>query len=350
MTSTGKNARDAGRLDRAAGFATGPKMNGILEMVHAMRLTGGIFLDAEFSAPWCVTSQVGPEDCTPFTPEPRHIIAYHYVTEGRLLLKVGGQPPISVGRGEIVVLPRNDQHVIGSALTARPISAHHFIRPSPDGGLARIVHGGGGEKTRIYCGFLGTNMPENTVVALLPSVIKLDVADGFSGDWIESSFRFAASQLAGHEANSPAILARLTELLFLEAVRRYVATLPPDGAGWTTGLHDAIVGRALGLLHNQMTRRWTTDDLAHEVGLSRSAFADRFTRIMGEPPMHYLARQRLITASVLLRETSEPIARIAYRVGYESEASFNRAFRREYDTPPAEWRRANAPDKDRRMS
>jgi AraC-like DNA-binding protein len=314
-------------------------MDAILDMLRAMRLTGGLFLDAEFTAPWCVTAKVGPEDCTPFTPEPRQIIAYHYVTAGRLLLKVSGQTPIPVQRGEIVVLPRNDHHLIGSAMNLRPVSAEHLIRPNPDGGLAHIVHGGGGERTHILCGFLGNDMPHNTIVAMLPSVLKVDVEGGASGSWIESSFRFAAKELAEGKVKSPAILAKLAELLFMEAVRRYLATQPPGRSAWTAGMQDPIVGRALGLLHGQMTRRWTTEDLAREIGLSRSAFAERFTRIVGEPPMRYLAQQRLAHASVLLRETVDAVARIAYEVGYESEAAFNRAFRREFGVPPAAWRR-----------
>ncbi|WP_119462889.1 AraC family transcriptional regulator [Rhodospirillaceae bacterium SYSU D60014] len=317
-------------------------MDVISDMLRAMRLTGGVFLDAEFTAPWCVTAQVGPEDCAPFMSQPRQIIAYHYVTAGRLLLKVSGQTPVPVQRGEIVVLPRNDHHVIGSALNLRPVSAEHLIRPNPDGGLAQIVHGGGGERTHILCGFLGNDMPYNTLIAMLPSVLKLHVADGASGNWIESSFRFAAKELAEGNVKSPAILAKLAELLFMEAVRRYLATQPPDRSAWAAGMHDPIVGRALGLLHGQMTRRWTTEDLAGEIGLSRSAFAERFTRIVGEPPMRYLARQRLVHASMLLRETVDAIARIAYEVGYESEAAFNRAFRREYGVPPAAWRRDDA--------
>ena len=314
-------------------------MDPISDMLRSMRLTGGIFLDAEFTAPWCLQSKIGPEDCAPFTPEPRQIIAYHYVTAGRLLLKVNRQKPATVQRGEIVVLPRNDAHVIGSALNLRPISADHLIRPNPAGGLAQIIHGGGGERTHIICGFLGNDMSHNGLIAMLPSVMKLDVTEGASGDWIESSLRFAAKEMADGKMSSPAMLAKLAELLFMEAVRRYLAAQPPDSSAWSAGMHDRVVGRALGLLHGQLDRRWTTDDLADEIGLSRSAFAERFTRLIGQPPMRYLAQQRLVQASVLLKETSDPIARIAYHVGYESEASFNRAFRREYGVPPAAWRK-----------
>lgn len=317
-------------------------MDALLDMLRAMRLTGGVFLDAKFSAPWCVSAKVAPEDCAPFTAVPRYIIAYHYVTEGRCLLKVGAQPPVEVESGEIVVLPRNDHHVIASATNLRAVSADRLIQETREGGLARIVHGGGGERTSILCGFLGNDLAHNALIALLPSVLKLDAADGASGDWIKGTFQFAARELAAGQANSPMILAKLAELLFMEAVRRYLVSQPPAANAWAAGMHDPMIGRALGLLHGQIARRWTTEVLARELAVSRSAFAERFTRAIGEPPMRYLARQRFEQATAQLKDTADPIARIAYDVGYESEEAFNRAFRREYGVPPAAWRRANA--------
>ncbi|PDQ22802.1 AraC family transcriptional regulator [Mesorhizobium sanjuanii] len=317
-------------------------MDALMDMLRAMRLTGGIFLDAQFSAPWCVSAKVAPEDCVPFTTEPRHIIAYHYVTEGRCLLTVGDQRPVEVESGEIVVLPRNDHHVIASAASLRPVNADHLIQEAPEGGLAKIVYGGGGERTTILCGFLGNDLPHNALITLLPSVLKLNAADGASGDWIKGTFQFAARELAAGQANSPMILAKLAELLFMEAVRRYLASQPPSANAWAAGMQDPVIGRALGILHAQIARRWTTEDLARELAVSRSAFAERFTRAIGEPPMRYLARQRFEQASAQLKETANPIAWIAYEVGYESEEAFNRAFKREYGVPPAAWRRANA--------
>ncbi|WP_235912084.1 AraC family transcriptional regulator [Mesorhizobium xinjiangense] len=315
-------------------------------MLRAMRLTGGIFLDAEFTAPWCIAAQVGPEDCVPFTPVPQHIIAYHYIIAGHCLVKVGNQPPLSVDSGQLVILPRNDSHIIASALNLRPVDAEHLIQAGPDGGLAKIVHGGGGDLTQILCGFLGNDLPYNAFIALLPSILKLDVADAASGDWIENNFRFAAGELSKSRANSPTMLAKLAELLFMEAVRRYLASQPPAVSAWSAGMRDPIVGRALGLLHGQIARRWTTEDLAGEIAISRSAFAERFTRVIGEPPMRYLARQRFEQATARLRDSTDPIARIAFDVGYESEAAFNRAFRREYGVPPASWRREHMVGKE----
>lgn len=308
-----------------------------------MRLSGAIFLDAEFTAPWCVTAKVGPEDCEPFAPVPKHVIAYHYVTAGTLLLKLENSPAMTVMAGEIVVLPRNDHHILGSTLNTRSVRADGLIEPNHDGGLARIVYGGGGERTQIVCGFLGSNLAHNPILAILPKVMKMNIADGASGEWIESSFRFAARELTQRHVKSPAVLAGLAEVLFIEAMRRYFASLPIGEISWAAAIGDPTIACALGLIHSETPRRWTTEQLAQESGLSRSAFAERFTRIMGEPPMRYIARQRLQQASMRLKESSDAIARIAFEIGYESEAAFNRAFKREYGMPPAEWRRTSAP-------
>jgi AraC-like DNA-binding protein len=309
----------------------------IQAMLRGMRLSGAVFLEATFTAPWCVNSKVTPEECAPYAmPVPRQIIGYHYVASGQMLLKVAGQPPVTIHAGEIVVLPRNDPHVIGSALTLKPVDADEWVTFDPNG-LLRLEMGGGGAPTTILCGFLGDDMPYNPVLAMLPAVLKQNVVEGAAGRWVESSFRQAATELLEGKGGSPVLLGRLAEMLFLEAVRRHLAQQPPDGA-WTAGLQDHAVARALGLLHGQMARRWTTGDLADEIGLSRSAFADRFSRIVGEPPMRYLARHRLATASLLLKDSAASIASIAYEVGYESEAAFSRAFRRAYGAPPATWR------------
>jgi AraC-like DNA-binding protein len=314
-------------------------MDAILDILRATRLTGGIVLEAEFTAPWCVTAKIGPEDCMPFVPEPANIIAYHYISAGKVLVEIDGQPPVTVEGGELVVLPRNDTHRIGSALDVRPVSTLDLIQPAADGGLARIVYGGGGERTHMLCGFLGNDSLNDPLLRILPSMLKVDVAEGASASWIESSLKFAARELAGGVVKSPAVLAKLTELLFIEAVRRYLTSLPPEQSGWRAGVCDPIVGRALGLLHSRMNQRWTAEDLAREVGLSRSALAERFTRLMGEPPIRYLAQQRLQAAAQRLKDSSDTIARIAFQVGYESEAAFTRAFKRAFGAPPAAWRK-----------
>jgi AraC-like DNA-binding protein len=315
-------------------------MNAVLDILLPLRLAGGIFLDCEFTAPWCVTaSAIGPEEVGLLAmPFPADVIAYHYVTHGCMLLQVENQPPIQIEGGEVVIFPANDRHRLGSNLNVKAVNAKELVLPPANGSLARIEHGGGGERTHIMCGFLGTDTPNDPLIRILPSVLKLNVADGASADWIESSLRFAAQEMAAGRAGSLTLLAQLAECLFMEAVRRYVDSMPSPERGWLAGFGDPVVGRALSLLHARQDHPWTVDKLADEIGLSRSAFADRFTRIMGEPPMRYLGRQRLRLAAQRLRTTHDPVAQIGFETGYESEAAFNRAFKREFGIPPAAWR------------
>ena len=314
-------------------------MDPLLDVLRAMQLTGCVFLDAEFTSPWCVTARIGPEHCRSSPPTTCHVIAYHYVTEGRCLLEVEGHPATEVRAGEIVLLPRNDPHRLGSAPGLRAVDANSLVRPAADGRLARIVHGGGGERTRLLCGFLGSSTPNPPIASVLPAALAVRVDDGAAGAWIESSFSFAAQELAAGGPESPAVVARLAELLFIEAVRRHVASRPAEHHGWIAGVRDPVVGRALALVHGRKAHRWTVTELAREAGASRSSFADRFTSLIGESPMRYLSRQRLRWAAERLREGRESVAGIAMEVGYESEAAFSRAFKREFGKSPAAWRR-----------
>jgi AraC-like DNA-binding protein len=255
------------------------------------------------------------------------------------MLQVENDPPVEVQAGEIVLLPRNDAHRIGSSLDVQPILADHLLQAPTDGGLARIAHGGGGESTHIVCGFLGSDSQHNPLVATLPKVLKLNTRETGASGWIESSFRFAAREVAAGRIGSATVLSKLSELLFVEAVRCYIATLPSEQRGWLAGLRDRFVGRALALLHARVAHPWTAEELAREVGLSRSAFAERFTALIGEPPMRYLTMWRMHLAAQQLREWHVPVSQIAFEVGYESEAAFHRAFKREFGVPPATWRK-----------
>ncbi|HET7154544.1 MAG TPA: cupin domain-containing protein, partial [Hyphomicrobiaceae bacterium] len=193
------------------------------EVLRAVRLTGGVFLDARFTAPWCVTAQLAPEDCKPFLSSPAQLIAYHFVIEGSLLLGLEGSTPVPVAAGEIVILPRNDGHILGSAAGLAPVKADDLIQAGADGGLARIAHGGGGQSTHIVCGFLGSEEAHNPLLATLPPVLKIDIRQGTSRDWVEASVKFAARELAEGKFASSSVMSRLSELLFVEAVRNYAS-------------------------------------------------------------------------------------------------------------------------------
>jgi len=314
-------------------------MDVLSDVFAAVRFSGGVFLDAEFTAPWCVVSQVGPEEFRAQGRMPAHLIAYHYIVDGRLFVRVADTPALEVQAGEIVLLPRNDGHVLGSAPDLRPEVIDNLVEAPSERGPASLRFGGGGEPTRIVCGYIGCDMPDNLLLQALPPVLKLGVRGGSGGAWLESSFRHAAEEYGISGSGSAALLGKLAELLFVEGVRRYVAALPEGQTGWLAGLRDRMVGRALALLHARVAHPWTTEELAQEVGLSRSAFADRFTALIGMPPMRYLANWRLQLAAVRLRESAAATAQIASEVGYESDAAFNRAFKRAFGTTPAAWRR-----------
>lgn len=321
----------------------GRHMDALTEVLRAMRLSGAVFLKAELTRPWCIRSQVEADDCRTFMPPPLQTIAYHYILEGEALLQVEGEPPLTAAAGRLLMLPRNDPHVLGSGAGLAPVNAHELVEPADEDGLARIRHGGGGAVTRILCGFLGTDCGADPLLASLPPVVDLDLTGHPTGAWIEGTVRYAARELAGGGPGTGSSLARLAELLFAEAVRRYLAAAPAAGSGWLDGLRDPHVGRALALLHRQPAHPWTLDALAREVGLSRSALTERFGRYVGQSPIRYLHRHRLEQAAARLSRGHQPIAQIAYETGYESEAAFSRAFKRELGRSPAAFRRPTSP-------
>jgi len=308
------------------------------DVLRAVRLTGGVFLDARFTAPWCISANMDAGDCQPFLAMPAQLIAFHVIIEGRMLIWVKDEPPIEARAGDLVLFPRNDGHFLASAPGLQPIRAGLLIQPSSDGGIARIVHGGGGEPAQVVCGFLASEDGYNPLIAALPRMMTLDIREATSRDWIETSVKFAASELVQGRLASSSLMSRLSESLLVEAVRHYSTTLAPEEAGWLKGLKDQQIGRVLALIHRDIAAPWSVDALAKEVALSRTAFVQRFTSVIGMPPIQYLTKWRLQTAQMNLRETKKSIAQVAHIVGYESEEAFSRAFKREFGVPPARWR------------
>jgi AraC family transcriptional regulator, alkane utilization regulator len=314
-------------------------MDALSDVLRVVRLRGGVFLHAEFAAPWCVSTYLGEEERIALTKGAEHLVLYHYVVEGRLLAQVPGEPPVAIEAGEVVILPHNHVHLLGSTLDLPPVPTRQVLRVTPGGGFWTARHGGNGERTRIVCGFLGCDrLDGNPLTETLPPLLRFDIRQGSAAAWMRSSLEFAADEIAANRAGSETVLAKLSELLFIETLRRYVEDLPDEQTGWLAGLKDPFVSRALSLLHSRIAYEWTVDSLGREVGLSRSALTDRFVRLIGEPPMRYLARWRIQIAAHQLRNSDMPLARIGEQVGYESEAAFNRAFKRSFGVPPATWR------------
>ena len=331
------NDRATGRLDR---LTQEPTIDPLWEVLGAVRMTGGVFLDAQFTAPWCVSATMEMADFQLYLPNTQQVVAYHYVISGRMEVStLAGAEPMVIGPGQAVLLPRNDGHIVGSELHPSPIHVKQLLQPGEGGGLAKIVHGGGDEPTHIFCGFLGSNQFRNPLFETLPPMLKIDLASAGSSEWVEASWAFAIQGLQQGRVGSGAVMSRLSELMFVEAVRNYAASLPTGQKGWLSGMRDAAIGRTLALMHGKPGHPWTAEELAGAVAMSRTAFSDRFAALVGAPPMRNLTSWRMQLAQEKLREGSQSVAQIAYEVGYEAEEAFTRAFKREIGSPPATWRK-----------
>lgn len=319
-------------------------MDALSDVLRVAHLTGGVFLHAEFLAPWCMSARVDPLHCAPLLGPASHLMPYHYLVEGEMRGRVEGGEAFTLKAGEVILFPRNDLHLLGSDLDLQPVMARDIIQPPKDGGLYSIqLRGGDGARCRLVCGFLGCDGAQgNPVISTLPAAMRLSIDESGGAEWIRSTFQYAADEVAAGRPGSETVLAKLSELLFVEAVRRYAETLPEGQTGWLAGLRDPHVARALALLHRDVTRSWTADELGRDVGLSRSALAERFTRLIGVPPMHYLTNWRMQVAAQELRSRGASLVEVANKVGYGSEAAFSRAFKKAFGTAPATWRRTRS--------
>ncbi|HKX92604.1 MAG TPA: alpha/beta fold hydrolase [Sphingomicrobium sp.] len=303
------------------------------DILGSLRLTGGVVIDGEFSGDYCVRAQFTPDHCAPFFPLPETLISYHYVRSGRVIVEVDGEPPVGLGPGGIAILPRNDPHILASRTGLPPadVSEVGWITAA---GVHRVSSGTPGAKTEVWCGFLGTaKSSAHPLLDALPALLTVDVSGG-EAQWLDSSMRFLAEQNA-----SPEIVARLAELFLSQAIREYVDRLPAGSKGWLRGLTDPAVSAALSTIHKRYAEELSVETLAREAGVSRTVLGERFSELLGEPPMRYCARWRMRIAANMLRDGKQNTANVAYSVGFNSEAAFNRAFKREYGVPPATWRR-----------
>ncbi|GAA4721235.1 alpha/beta fold hydrolase [Sphingomonas lutea] len=307
-------------------------MDVLSDILASLRLTGGVVIDASARGDWCMLSQFTEEDCAPFFPVPGHIIGYHYVRSGKLTARLEGHPPVEVPAGHVVMLPRNDPHLLYSREGLEPADIGDKIEILPSG-LQRVTVSGDGEATEMFCGYLGVSTSHHPLLDSLPPILVLDVHES-QETWLETSLRFMSQQ-----EPSADLVARLAELFFAEAIRTYIAALPAGQGGWLRGLTDPAVSRALSIIHSRYAEDLDVEELAREAGVSRTVLGERFVELIGEPPMRYCAGWRMRIASIMLREGKDSTANIAYSVGFNSEAAFNRAFKREFGEPPATWRK-----------
>jgi AraC-like DNA-binding protein len=247
---------------------------------------------------------------------------------------------MELGPGDVVVLPHGDPHIMTSSrgVTATSLTSE-ILSKVRSRDLSPLQAGGGGNPARYVCGYMACDpFLSRPILGGLPSVFKVNIRTDRSGQWLENSILHLVEEAASGRVGSDAMLAKLSEALFVDTLRRHVASLPEQQTGWLAGARDPMVGKSLGLRHGRIAHPWTIAGLADEVGISRSALVERFTRYLAEPPMTYLTRWRLHLAARSLENTSRGVADIAAEVGYESEAAFSRAFKREFGRPPSHYR------------
>ena len=313
-------------------------MDALSDVLRAVRLSGAFFFDVQARAPWVAETPQGKSVVGAMFPGTGsdHLICYHALLEGSCWCTLDGEEPLRLEAGDIVVLPHGDTHVLTTDLGLRQAPNMSMYRMPEEGRLpSRISVGADGSPAHFVCGFLACDSrPYNPLLTALPRVLR--VQDHSSGP-LGAYFRAALAESKGRMGGE-CMLGRISELMFVDVVRRYLESLPQDRMSWLSGLRDPYVGRALTALHEQPSRDWTIESLAQVAALSRSAFAERFVQFVGQPPMQYVTNWRMQLATIYLRKGTESIASVANRVGYDSEAAFSRAFKKAVGSPPSEWR------------
>jgi AraC-like DNA-binding protein len=318
-------------------------MDALSEVLRVIKIDSGIFLNGDFSEPWCVATPESSVLAPMLARGPGRVILFHLLCEGRAYLQLADGARVELSAGDLITFPHGDGYVLGAGSATTPIDVSTVLPSVVEAGLELIHVGGGGASSRFISGFLVFD-PQlaQTFFAGLPPMIKVSLRDDVTGQWLEDSLQFSVAHTTNSEAGADATLTKLSAVLFAETLRRYVRELPDGETGWLAGTRDTAVGKALTLLHHRHAHPWTVAELAQETGLSRTVLSERFRHFLGEPPMTYLTRWRLRLGARGLAATSHSVAEIATEAGYESEASFNRAFKRHYGLPPAQYRKDHA--------
>ena len=323
------------------------------DVLRAVRLHGAVFYYVDGSSPWVAEAPPARDIIPAIMPGTEHMIEFHGVVKGSCWAAVVGEPPVRLHEGDVVLFPQGDPHVMSSApgMRAPDVGLDFFFSPRPpqlpfaltvkgaEVTTARL-DGGGHDRSTIACGFLGLDArPFNPLLAALPRVIHLPRTKLGADSWVAAFLQAVVTESNQRRPGGEAVLERMSEMLFVEVLRRYVDGLSPEQTGWLAGIRDPAVGRVLALLHEKPEAPWTLERLADESAMSRSSLHERFVHFIGQPPMQYLTRWRMQIAAGLLRDTEAKLVEVALAAGYESEAAFSRAFRREVGVAPGAWRR-----------
>jgi AraC family transcriptional regulator, alkane utilization regulator len=336
-------------------------MDILSDVLRVVRLSGAVFFTAEFSSPWALESPNPELLASIVLPDAECVVLFHILTEGECFILCKTYPAVKMEAGDVIIFPHAEPHTMCSSPGAKSTPMGTVFRQSSLDATPTVMFGGGGQRSRFICGYLNCDQRFNPLVSALPTMLVVRSSNDYgaveaiddngtrpaqvpqgSGSWLSTTLKFTTNEARTARPGNAAMLGRLTELMFVEILRHYMQQLPPGQRGWLAGLNDVYVGKALRLMHANPAHDWTVSELAHDCAISRSALAERFTQLIGESPMRYLAGWRVQLAKQLLRDGECSVAEIASRVGYESEAAFNRAFKRSAGSPPASWRKRAA--------
>jgi AraC-like DNA-binding protein len=326
------------------------------DLLRAVRLRGALFYYLEGNDPWVAEVPATREIIPAIMPGAGHMIEFHGIARGSCWANIIGEPPIRLHEGDVIMFPQGDPHVVSSApgmraakvdaglyFTPKPPQLPYSLRLTEKGVKTMRLDGGGTQETTVVCGFLGCDArPFNPMLASLPRLLRIPGVVSGEASWISIFFRSVVDESNRRRPGGEAVLERMSEMLFVEVLRRYIDGLPADQTGWLAGMRDPAVGRALALLHEKPAAPWTLEQLGESAGLSRSSLHERFVHFIGQPPMQYLTHWRMQLAAGWLRDTDAKLVEIALEVGYENEAAFSRAFKRAVGESPGAWRRTQA--------
>lgn len=315
-------------------------MDAFSEILSGVKLNGAVFFTAEFSAPWGFTTPASKVMTEKVAPGAAHLVLYHLLIDGGGYVEMEDGQSVALSPGDVVIFPHGDPHHMSSGRSVKPPFPNYGITPKIKArDLSPLCAGGGGAVSKFVCGYMTCDPHlSRPILNGLPPVFKVNVRTDSSGHWLETSILHLVEEAPSGRMGSEAMLAKLSEALFVDTLRRYVDGMPEQQSGWLAGARDPVVGRSLALLHGRVAHPWTIAELSEAVGISRSALVERFSRYLVEPPMTYLTRWRLQLAAESLKQTSRGVADIAADIGYESEAAFSRAFKREFGQPPGQYR------------
>jgi AraC-like DNA-binding protein len=300
------------------------------ETLHMLRLNGSLYSRAELTAPWGIDM-----------PAFDGYMMFHVVTSGHCWLEVEGEEPRLLQQGSLTLVPHGNGHRIRSSPTA-PVMPLFDIPVERISDRYEIMrHGGGGDFTHLTCGVVSFDqLAGQQLVAQLPEVLQIDCWEEEEGSWLQSTLRFIAREARELRPGGETVITHLADILIIQAIRSWIDQAPEANQGWLAALRDKQVGRALAAIHREPEKDWTVDSLAREVGMSRSGFSARFTSLVGESAKRYLTQWRMQLARTQIQETSDSLALLAERLGYQSEAAFCRAFKRVFGVPPGSYRHA----------